>query len=35
MHSPSEMADTADIQAVIDLMVAYIMSLPENANFQR
>jgi putative aminopeptidase FrvX len=35
MHSPSEMADTADIQAVIDLMVAYIMSLPENASFQR
>jgi putative aminopeptidase FrvX len=35
MHSPSEMVDTADIQTTIDLMVAYIMSLPENASFQR
>jgi putative aminopeptidase FrvX len=35
MHSPSEMADTADIQTVIDLMVAYIMSLSEGVSFQR
>lgn len=35
MHSPSEMVDVADIQAVVDLMVAYIMSLPEDASFQR
>jgi putative aminopeptidase FrvX len=35
MHSPSEMVDTADIQTTIDLMVAYIMSLPQSASFQR
>jgi putative aminopeptidase FrvX len=35
MHSPSEIVDLADIQSTIDLMVAYIMSLPADASFQR
>jgi putative aminopeptidase FrvX len=35
MHSPSEMVDLADIQTLVDLMVAYIMSLPKDASFIR
>lgn len=35
MHSPSEIVDLADIQATVDLMVAYILSLSDNPNFQR
>lgn len=35
MHSPSEMADINDIQASIDLIVNYLLELPENYNFNR
>jgi endoglucanase len=35
MHSPVEMVDERDVEAVIALMVAYVAQLPANAQFPR
>lgn len=35
MHSPSEMADLGDMQAVIDLIVQFCLALPSDFDFSR
>jgi len=35
MHSPSEMADLSDVQAVIDLIVQFCLALPDDFDFSR
>ncbi len=35
MHSPSEMADLSDVQAVIDLIVQFCLALPGDFDFSR
>ncbi|MDO4263144.1 MAG: M42 family metallopeptidase [Deinococcus sp.] len=35
MHSPSEMVDARDLQAVIDLLAAWVEGLEENTSYQR
>ena len=35
MHSPSEMADLADVRAVIDLIVQFCLALPGDFDFSR